>query len=55
MTSYIFEQIKEAKHIAGEFATHFTFDCPCLPTIALSTYGSVHTAIGNDNGIKAPD
>lgn len=38
----------DSQHLAGEFACRFAFDRPGLPALALTTDGSVMTAICND-------
>jgi len=40
----------DAQHIAGEIVGRFMYDRPPLPAIALTTDGSVLTAIANDYG-----
>jgi D-sedoheptulose 7-phosphate isomerase len=42
----------DAQHIAGEFLSRLNFDRNPLPAIALTTDGSVLTAIGNDYGFE---
>ena len=37
----------DAQHIAGEFVSRFAFVRPGLPAIALTTFTSILTAIGN--------
>ena len=38
----------DAQHLAGEFACRFAYDRPGLPALALTSDGSVMTAIAND-------
>ncbi len=40
----------DAQHLAAEFVSHFVFNRPGLPAIALTTDTSVITAIANDYG-----
>jgi D-sedoheptulose 7-phosphate isomerase len=42
----------DAQHIAGEFLSHLNFDRRPLPAIALTTDGSVLTALSNDYGFE---
>jgi D-sedoheptulose 7-phosphate isomerase len=42
----------DAQHIAGEFVSRMNFDRSPLPAIALTTDGSVLTAISNDYGFE---
>jgi D-sedoheptulose 7-phosphate isomerase len=42
----------DAQHIAGEFLSRLHYDRAPLPAVALTTDGSVLTAIGNDYGYE---
>jgi D-sedoheptulose 7-phosphate isomerase len=42
----------DAQHIAGEFLSRLNYDRAPLPAVALTTDGSVLTAVGNDYGFE---